>query len=300
MPPSDSGFTGHGNADIIRALLKHRDIAMSEHHQTEHSSPIKTPKQLAIAIVLAFIVPVVVIIMLAQLAADTKKSTLSPAAQEEAVAKRLKPAGEVVIAAAGGAQQIRDGKSVVEMACAACHATGAMNAPKIGDKAAWGKLTGRTLESLTASAIKGIRQMPARGGNPDLSDVEVARAVAYMANQSGANWKEPAAPATAAAAPANAASAPPPVAVAAASSGNDAKGKSVYDASCAACHAAGVAGAPKPGDKAAWAQRLKTGKDTLYASVIKGKNAMPPRGGNPSLTDDDIKAAVDYLMGLAK
>ena len=249
---------------------------------------------------LAFIVPVVVIIMLAQLAADTKKSTLSPAAQEEAVAKRLKPAGEVVIAAAGGAQQIRDGKSVVEMACAACHATGAMNAPKIGDKAAWGKLTGRTLESLTASAIKGIRQMPARGGNPDLSDVEVARAVAYMANQSGANWKEPAAPATAAAAPANAASAPPPVAVAAASSGNDAKGKSVYDASCAACHAAGVAGAPKPGDKAAWAQRLKTGKDTLYASVIKGKNAMPPKGGNPSLTDDDIKAAVDYLMGLAK
>ncbi len=274
---------------------------MSEHHQTEHSSPIKTPKQLAIAIVLAFVVPVVVIIMLAQLAADTKKSTLSPDAQEEAIAKRLKPAGEVVIAAAGGAQQIRDGKSVVEMACAACHATGAMNAPKIGDKAAWGKLTGRTLESLTASAIKGIRQMPARGGNPDLTDVEVARAIVYMANQGGANWKEPAAPAAPAAAPATAASAPVAVASAAATSGgNEAKGKGVYDASCAACHAAGVAGAPKPGDKAAWAPRLKTGKDALYASVIKGKNAMPPKGGNPSLTDDDIKAAVDYLMGLAK
>lgn len=273
---------------------------MSEHDQTEHSSPIKTPKQLFIAIVLAFIVPVAVITMLAQLAADTKKSTLSPDAQEEAVAKRLKPVGEVVIAAAGGAQQIRDGKSVVELACAACHTTGAMNAPKIGDKAAWGKLTGRSLESLTASAIKGIRQMPARGGNPDLTDVEVARAIVYMANQGGANWKEPAAPAAPAATPANATSAPAPVAAAPASSGNDAKGKSVYDASCAACHAAGVAGAPKPGDKAAWAPRLKTGKDALYASVIKGKNAMPPKGGNPSLTDDDIKAAVDYLMGLAK
>jgi cytochrome c5 len=298
--PCGRRFTGHGNADIILALLKHRDIAMSEHDQTEHSSPIKTPKQLAIAIVLAFIVPVVVIIMLAQLAVDTRKPTLSPDAHEEAVAKRLKPVGEVVVAAAGGAQQVRDGKSVFDMACAACHSTGAMNAPKIGDKAVWGKLTGRSLESLTTSAIKGVRQMPARGGNPDLTDVEVARAIVYMANQSGSNWKEPAAPAAPAAAPANAASAPAVVAAATADSGNDAKGKSIYESSCAACHVAGVAGAPKPGDKAAWAPRLKTGKDALYASVIKGKNAMPPKGGNASLSDADIKAAVDYLMGLAK
>ena len=272
---------------------------MSEHHQTEHSSPIKTPKQLAIVVTLAFIVPVVVIIVLAQFAAGGKKSTASPAAQEEAVAKRLKPAGEVIISASGGAQQLRDGKTVVETACAACHATGAMNAPKIGDKAAWGKLTGRSLEALTASAIKGVRQMPARGGNPDISDVEIARAIVYMANQGGANWKEPAAPAVAPAAAAPAAAAP--AAVAAAPAGNDAgKGKSIYDTSCAACHAAGVAGAPKAGDKAAWAPRLKTGKDVLYASVIKGKGAMPPKGGNASASDADLKAAVDYLVGLAK
>lgn len=271
---------------------------MSEHHQTEHSSPIKTPKQLVIAIVLSFIVPVVVIVMLAQLAAGTKKPAISPDAQEEAVAKRLKPAGEVVVTAAGGAQQLRDGKSVVETACAACHATGAMNAPKIGDKAAWGKLTGRSLEALTASAIKGVRQMPARGGNPDIADVEIARAIVYMANQGGANWKEPAAPAVAA--PVAVAAAPAAVAAASATAGDPAKGKSVYDSSCAACHAAGVAGAPKTGDKAAWAPRLKTGKDALYASVIKGKGAMPPKGGNASLAEADIKAAVDYLMGLAK
>ena len=273
---------------------------MSEQHQTEHSSLIKTPKQLAIVVVLAFVVPVVVIILLAQLAAGTKKSTASPAAQEEAIAKRLKPVGEVIVAAAGGAQQLRDGKTVVETACAACHATGAMNAPKIGDKAAWGKLTERSLEALTASAIKGIRQMPARGGNPDLADVEIARAIVYMANQGGANWKEPAAPAVAA--PVAVAAAPAAVAVAAApaTAGDSAKGKSVYESSCAACHVAGVAGAPKPGDKVAWAPRLKTGKDALYASVIKGKGAMPPKGGNASLADADIKAAVDYLTGLAK
>lgn len=275
---------------------------MSEHHQTEHSSPIKTPKQLIIVVVLAFVIPVIVIVMLAQLAADGKKPALSADAQEEAVAKRIKPAGEVVIAAAGGAQQIRDGKTVVETVCAACHSSGALNAPKIGDKAAWGKLTSRSLEALTASAIKGIRQMPARGGNPDLADVEIARAIVYMANQAGSNWKEPAAPAVAATpAPAAAAAAAPAAApVAAASGGDSAKGKSTYEASCVACHGAGVAGAPKAGDKAAWAPRLKTGKDALYASVLKGKGAMPPKGGNGSLADADIKAAVDYLTGLAK
>lgn len=273
---------------------------MSEQHQTEHSSPIKTPKQLAIVVVLAFVVPVVVIIMLAQLAAGTKKSTASPAAQEEAIAKRLKPVGEVIVAAAGGAQQMRDGKTVVETACAACHVSGALNAPKIGDKAAWGKLTSRSLEALTASAIKGVRQMPARGGNPDLPDVEIARAIVYMANQSGSNWKEPAAPAVAVASPVAVAAAPAAVAAAPATAGDAGKGKSVYESSCAACHAAGVAGAPKTGDKVAWAPRLKTGKDALYASVIKGKGAMPPKGGNASLADADIKAAVDYLMALAK
>ena len=273
---------------------------MSEHQQTEHSSPIKTPKQLMIVVVLAFIIPVLVIVMLAQLAADSAKPALSEDAREEAIAKRIKPAGEVVIAAAGGAQQIRDGKTVVETVCAACHVSGALNAPKIGDKAAWAKLTSRNLEALTASAIKGVRQMPARGGNPDVTDVEMARAIAYMVNQSGGNWKEPAAPAAApapaAATPAAAAAAP----VAVASGGDSAKGKSVYESSCAACHSAGVAGAPKTGDKAAWAPRLKTGKDALYASVIKGKGAMPPKGGNASLSDADIKAAVDYLVGLAK
>jgi len=79
-----------------------------------------------------------------------------------------------------------------------------------------------------------------------------------------------------------------------------ADGKTVYETTCAMCHAAGVAGAPKFGDKAAWAPRIATGKAALVASVVKGKNAMPPKGGKADLTDADIAAAVDYITAAAK
>lgn len=180
---------------------------MSDHHIPEHTSLIKTPKQLVIVVLLSFIVPVTVIIMLAQLAMDGKRKPEPTAASEEAVAKRLKPAGSVVV--------------------------------------------------------------------------------------------DPNAPAPVAVA-AVAVAAPVAAAPAAAAGGDAAKGKSVYDAACMACHAAGVAGAPKTGDKAAWAPRLKTGKDALYTAAIKGKGAMPAKGGNASLSDADVKAAVDYLIGLAR
>lgn len=78
------------------------------------------------------------------------------------------------------------------------------------------------------------------------------------------------------------------------------KGKSVYDASCAACHNVGVAGAPKLGDKAAWKDRIAQGKDKLYEHSIKGFQGkagfMPPKGGNMTLSDADVKAAVDYML----
>jgi cytochrome c5 len=79
-----------------------------------------------------------------------------------------------------------------------------------------------------------------------------------------------------------------------------ADGKAVYDKTCVACHASGVADAPKFGDKAAWAPRAATGKDALLASVIKGKGAMPPKAGAGDLKDDDIKAAIDYMLAAAK
>ena len=77
-------------------------------------------------------------------------------------------------------------------------------------------------------------------------------------------------------------------------------GKKVYDTTCMACHAPGVAGAPKFGDKAQWAPHLKLGVDTLYTTALKGKGAMPAKGGNASLSDADVKAAVDYMVAAVK
>ncbi|MEK7666935.1 MAG: c-type cytochrome [Pseudomonadota bacterium] len=83
-----------------------------------------------------------------------------------------------------------------------------------------------------------------------------------------------------------------------------ADGKGTYDKACMACHAAGVAGAPKLGDKAAWADRIAQGNDTLYTHAIKGfqgkKGFMPAKGGNVSLADADVKASVDYMVGQSK
>ena len=88
--------------------------------------------------------------------------------------------------------------------------------------------------------------------------------------------------------------------VAAKSDGKPRSAEAIYASICKACHETGVAGAPKTGDKAAWAPRIATGAAALLGSVTNGKNAMPPRAGDPSLTDDELKAAVDYLVGRAK
>ncbi|SEP34810.1 c-type cytochrome [Nitrosovibrio sp. Nv6] len=78
------------------------------------------------------------------------------------------------------------------------------------------------------------------------------------------------------------------------------KAKAIYTASCAACHTTGAAGAPKLGDNSAWAPRIKAGNETLYTSALKGKNAMPPKGGNASLSDAEVKAVVDYMVSQSK
>jgi len=115
------------------------------------------------------------------------------------------------------------------------------------------------------------------------------------------------APEAAAPAPAPAQEAAPPVAAPAAPAaggGSVAKGEDIYKQTCFACHAAGVAGAPKLGDKAAWGPRIAQGNDTLYTHSIKGFQGkvgmMPPKGGNMSLSDADVKAAVDYMVAQSK
>jgi cytochrome c5 len=79
-----------------------------------------------------------------------------------------------------------------------------------------------------------------------------------------------------------------------------ADGKAIYQQVCAACHATGAAGSPKMGDKAAWAPRIATGMDALYAAAINGKGVMPPKGGRADLSDADIKSAVDYMVSQNK
>ena len=177
---------------------------MSDSHSSEDSGLIKTPTQLIVVIVLAFIVPIAGIFTIIHFVMADSKSRATPAMSDKAVAMRIKPVGST---------------------------------PEV---------------EKSASPL-----VPAP------------------------------APVVAAAPGAAAAPAAP-------------NGKAIYDASCMACHAAGVAGAPKPGDKAAWAPRLGTGMAALQASVVKGKNAMPPKGGNANLSEADIKAAVDYMVAQVK
>ncbi|MDB5902201.1 MAG: cytochrome c5 family protein [Betaproteobacteria bacterium] len=287
---------------------------MSEHRpHDEHTSFIKTPKQLLVVVILAFLVPILLISIIASLATHSVEPS-AKVASDAAIAKRLKPVGQVVVAEGSDTPGERTGKQVVEAVCSACHATGALNAPKIGDAGAWGPLIKDGHAHLTEMAIKGVRQMPPKGGNPQLTDDEVARAVAFMANQAGASFKEPpvqAAPVQVAAAPGapaaagasvvpTAAAAAPAGATSGAAAGGASNGKAIFEANCVACHGTGVAGAPKIGDKAAWAPRLKQGMDTLHQSALKGKGAMPPKGGNMALPDADVMAAVDYLAGQGK
>jgi len=169
----------------------------------------------------------------------------------------------------------RTGKQVVDSLCTSCHTTGAGGAPKIGDKKAWADRTAKGLTGLSQSALNGIRQMPAHGGNPGLSDTEIERAITYMVNQSGGNWIEPV----------SRTNAEPPR-----------TGKEIVDAQCVKCHGTGVGGAPKIGDREAWLARAKQGLDVVVRSAIHGHGAMPPRGGMADLTDAEIRSAVVYML----
>ncbi len=293
--------------------------AAMEHDQ--HASPIKSPKQLIIIVLLAFAIPIALIGLLSQLITSG-----NPAGHEseDAIVARIKPVGSIVMAEATGPKGNLTGDQVFAQVCKTCHETGLAGAPKAGDKAAWGPRIAQGEKVLLQHALAGFQGkagvMPAKGGNSDLTDDEVHRAVVYMANLAGAGFKLPtpsAAPATAAApaSPAAPATAAPPatpaaaaaapaaaagVAATVASAGGNADGKKVYEGTCHVCHATGLVGSPKFGDKAAWAPRIATGMNTLYDAALHGLRAMPPKGGNANLSDAEVKAAVDYMTAAAK
>ena len=284
-------------------------------HEEGHTGPIKNPTQLLWTVFYSFVIPVFGIIALVYFVTSANKMGAGSDNSEQAVAERLQRVGAVEIRDAN--RPLKSGEEVFKAQCVACHATGAAGAPKVGDVAAWAPRLKSGFDALWQSTLKGKGAMGAQGGG-DFSDVEIGRAVVYLTNQAGGNFKEPAAPAAeaatdAAAEPAAAAPAAAPSAMVAAAPAAAAPaapapatavkagaGEALYKQACLACHAAGVAGAPKLGDKAAWAPRLKAGVDGLTASVIKGKGAMPAKGGAAAASDAEIRAAVEYMVATVK
>ncbi|MGQ5523943.1 c-type cytochrome [Chitinimonas sp. PSY-7] len=206
----------------------------------------------------------------------------SPSMTNEAVIARVQPVGYSKLDDSGPPGS-RNGKAVYENICASCHAAGLAGAPKFSDTAAWGARISKGFATLVEHAVKGFNAMPAKGGAADLTDDEVARAVAYLGNAGGGKFTEP------------------PIAGGAAGGKADpaAKGKEIYDTVCMACHASGLAGAPKFGDKADWASRLKEGVDAAIKIGIAGKGAMPPKGGYQG-SDEEFHAAAEYMINAAK
>lgn len=170
-----------------------------------HEGPIKTPKQLITAVVAAFVVPVIVIVLLAvYVSSGSRPAAGSNLMDREAIAARIQPIGQVQIKDASDAGALKTGEQVFAAQCTACHTAGLAGAPKLGDAAAWAPRIKTGFEALLNSALKGKGAMSPQGGG-SFSELEIARAVVYMANQGGAKFAEPAAPA--ASAPAEAASA---------------------------------------------------------------------------------------------
>ncbi len=175
---------------------------MSDSHEAHdaHEGPIKTPKQLIWAVIASFVIPIVVIILLTNyVAMGDKTGAGSKAMDAEAIAKRIAPVGRVEVKDASDVSALKTGEQVYQAACAACHGSGAAGAPKLADTGAWAARIKTGYDTLLNSALKGKGAMGAQGGG-DYSDVEIGRAVVYMANQAGAKFAEPAVPAAAGAA----------------------------------------------------------------------------------------------------
>ena len=291
---------------------------MSDHDS--HTGPIKTPAQLLWTSFFSFVAPIFIIIGLVYYVTSGDKPAAGAVDPELATAIRIQRVGTVELRDAN--RPLQAGDAVYKAQCAACHAAGVVGAPKFGDAAAWAPRIGQGYDTLLTHALKGLGAMAAQGGGA-FSDLEIGRAVVHMVNASGGKLAEPAAPAAegaadAAAAPESApvaeaapaaaeaaapaavvAAAPPAAAPAAAVTVAAGAGEALYKQACSVCHVAGVAGAPKFGDKAAWAPRVAGGVDALTASVIKGKGAMPPKGASTG-SDAEIKAAVEFMLAAVK
>ncbi|OQC18004.1 c-type cytochrome [Candidatus Skiveiella danica] len=165
-------------------------------HEEAHTGPIKTPKQLLLASLYAFVAPVFIIIGLVYFVTSGPRPQSDPDAFERGVATRIQKVGSVEIRDAN--RPLKSGEEVYKVQCAACHAAGVAGAPKFQDAAAWGPRIATGFDALLNSALKGKNAMGPQGGG-DFSDIEIGRAVVYLANAGGGKFEEPKAPAAPAA-----------------------------------------------------------------------------------------------------
>jgi len=168
-------------------FLTQRDTDMSGNNQGS------SIKELIIAIPGAIIGFTLLVSLLAYLFGVVGGEKAEPSkeateAAEQKVVANIQPVATVEVAEAAGAHVEKSGEEIVKGVCIACHGVGALGAPKLGDAGDWGPRIAQGYETLVKHAIEGIRSMPARGGNAELTDHEVADAVAYMANQAGAKF----------------------------------------------------------------------------------------------------------------
>lgn len=254
---------------------------MSDLHQMTKT----TPKDFLAATLGGLFAPGLTIFMIVMLFLGVQKNMGQPdptPVAEKAVLERIKPFGLALAVDPNAPKVELTGEQVYNEICAGCHASGALGSPKFKEKADWGKRIAQSYPTLLDHALKGFNKMPARGGDPELSDLEVARGVVYMTNAAGANFEavlkkeiEPTA-------------------------AELARGKTVYVENCAYCHDKGVTGAQKLGDAKSWTPLLKEGKDFLYNAAINGSFGGPAKGGNLKLSDADTRLAVDFMVDEAK
>ncbi len=261
-------------------------------------------------LVSGIVIAIAVIYFLIKLAGSGSYADVAQSS-ETATQTRIQPVGQLTLGD-GIPVGERKGDQIFNKICIQCHGAdkSVPNAPKIENNGEWAPRIAQGFDTLFQHALNGFNAMPAKGGAADLTDQELKRVITYMANKSGGTFPDPdaAAPAdqaasgnAAASAPAAAGSAPAADAPkaddkgAAAPAAGGADGQKVYEANCKMCHGGTIPGAPGVGKNDEWAPRIKQGKETLYKHALEGFNTMPAKGGNAGLSDDEIKAAVNYM-----
>ena len=270
----------------------------------EHNPQENKPLSLILLVAGVVVLALTAFALLSNLGSTISKNSSDTEAKSEyrqqAMNKILAPVGSVAAVDKSLAPVKRSGGEVYTAVCAACHSGGLLGAPKLGDTADWTPRAAIGLDALVASAIAGKGAMPARGGNPTVTDEEIRDAILHMTKDTGLDLEnaggEAAATTSEETSEANVEEA---ATVAMMPVTNHATGVAVYAKNCFVCHDTGVEGAPKIADKAAWSDRIAKGTEALYASTINGLDSKPARGGNPALNDTAIKAAVDYMVSIA-